>query len=237
MPSKTSKSPKTSRSTRRTTTRRTTARATSRKSSPRTSAKARTAATTRAKAKTTGRKTTARTTGSKAPTSPFASAFKSAVNRGTPCWNAITNVANRTGKTPKTVCNSLHKAGLIDRCKFNGQWVYWPTFKGKKAPATTTKACQTNMWQHFVDWCIASGFCTPEQLSKHTSSQKAFMTFCRKFWNKQFASGSTSGSTTRRRTSTTKSRSTGRKPSTRSRTTTRNYKFPQTGTRRTRRAA
>lgn len=155
--------------------------------------------------------------------SPYGTKFKNAINRGTPCWTAISKIAANAGKTPKTVCNSLFKAGCVDRCKFNGQWIYWPTFKAPKASATTTKNCQINMWQHFVDWCMATGYCKPEQLSNNASSQKAFMTFCRKFWNKQFngAAGST----------TTKSRTGSSKPA------TRNYKFPQTGTRRVRRAA
>ena len=52
-------------------------------------------------------------------TSPFATSFKSAINRGT-SWNvAVQNIANRNNKTVTFVWNSLFKAGLCNRQKFN----------------------------------------------------------------------------------------------------------------------
>ncbi len=160
-------------------------------------------------------------------TSPYATTFKSAIKRGTPCSVAVNNIATRTKKSPTVIYNSLFKAGLCFRQKFNGQWVYWAC-DGKKSNATTTKSTQWNMWQCFVDWCIASGHCTPEQLNKHCSSQTQFMNYCKKFWSKQFST--TSGSR--------KSGKTGRKTGS---TTPKSYKFPtakgRTGNRRFRKAA
>ena len=127
-------------------------------------------------------------------TSPYATTFKSAINRGTPCSVAVNNIATRTKKSPTVVYNSLFKAGLCFRQKFNGQWVYWAT-TGKKSNATVTKSTQWNLWQCFIDWCIASGNCTPEQLAKHCSSQSQFMSFCKKYWGKQFTGTSTSKTT------------------------------------------
>lgn len=148
-------------------------------------------------------------------TSPYATSFKSAINRGTPCSVAVQNIAKRTKKSPTVVFNSLHKAGLCDRQKFNGQWIYWPS-NCKKSSASAVKTCQWNMWQCFVDWCLASGYCTPEQLRKNATSQQAFMNFCKKFWSKQF-----SASTSRKSTTTTS------KPRSRKSTpTTSNFKFP-----------
>ena len=169
-------------------------------------------------------------------TSPYASAFKSAVRRGTPCNVAVQNIAKRKGTSPKTVFNSLYKAGICNRQKFNGQWIYWPCdSEFCNTTATTAKNCQTNFWQDFVDLCIASGHCTPEKLNKACGTQKDFMTYCRKFFAKQF-----NGKTTGRKTSNNK----GRKRTTSSRSTTRttssgNYKFPtgRTTSRRTRKAA
>jgi hypothetical protein len=89
--------------------------------------------------------------------SPYASSFTSAIKRGTPCSVVVNSIANRTKKTPSVIFNSLFKAGLVDRQKFNGQWVYWPV-NGKKTNATVTKNCQHNMWQWFVDWCVAGGW-------------------------------------------------------------------------------
>lgn len=171
-------------------------------------------------------------------TSPYATTFKSAIKRGTPCSVAVNNIATRTKKSPTVVYNSLYKSGLVDRQKFNGQWVYWATFAGK-SNATVTKGAQWNLWQCFVDWCIASGNCTPEQLSKKSFSQNEFMTFCKKYWNRQFntATASRKRSTTKGR----KTRATNRKRSTTRTSTPRNYKFPtvkpRTTSRRIRKAA
>ena len=168
--------------------------------------------------------------------SPHASSFKTAIKHGTPAGVAVNAIAKRSNKRPSAVFTSLHKAGLCHRQKFNGQYVYWAC-EGKKSNATIAKGLQLEIWQSFIDWCIASGHCKPEQLQKKIASQQEFMNFCRKFFNKQFSAGSSSTvrkSSTRRSTTNRKvKRITTRK----NRTTS--YKFPRanTTTRRYRRAA
>jgi hypothetical protein len=122
--------------------------------------------------------------------SPFATSFKSAINRGTPCFVAVCNIAKRTKKSPNQVFESLFKAGLCFRQKVSGQWIYWPC-NWNKTSVTNAKVCQHNMWQSFVDWCLCSGWCTPEQLHNHCGSQQEFFNYCKKFWNKQFTTGTT----------------------------------------------
>lgn len=165
---------------------------------------------------------------SKNPSSPFAPAFTSAINRGTPCWTAVNNIANRTGKTPTVIFNSLCKAGLCFRQKIGGQWIYWPCNTPKKTSGKNQKFCQNNMWQWFIEWCLATGCCTPNQLHNNCGSQPQFMNFCKKFWSRQFSAGT---STKTRKSSKRKSR----KPA------PRNYKFPtlrsSTSTRRYRKVA
>ena len=117
--------------------------------------------------------------------SPYDTAFSTAIKKGTPCSIAVNDTANRRNMTPTTVFNSLFKAGLCFRQKFNGQWVYWAV-EGKKSPATNWKNSQFNMWQNFIDWCIASGQCTPEQIWNNTGSQQEFMNWTKKFFNRQF---------------------------------------------------
>ena len=114
--------------------------------------------------------------------SPYASSFKSAMKLGTPCGVAVNTIAKNSKKSPKMVFESLFKAGLCFRQKFNGQFVYWTSEKCKKGTATVRNECQHNMWQCFIDWFISSGFCTPEQLKNHCGSQQEFMAFCRKFF-------------------------------------------------------
>ena len=197
-------------------------------------------------------------------TSPFASNFNSALKRGTPCSVAINSIAKSKKKTPKSIFESLFKAGLCFRQKFNGQWVYWASECTKKSTATSRNECQTNMWQNFIDWCISSGVCTPEQLKNHSGSQKEFMSFCKKFFAKQFSPATsakksktsrkpkrkTSATKARKRPMTSKKRSTttrAKKSSTKRKSTTRkstrksSYKFPtakkSTSTRRYRKVA
>ena len=193
--------------------------------------------------------------------SPYASSFKSAMKLGTPCGVAVNTIAKNIKKSPKMVFESLFKAGLCFRQKFNGQFVYWTSEKCKKGTATVRNECQHNMWQCFIDWFISSGFCTPEQLKNHCGSQQEFMAFCRKFFSKQISA--TTGkkkrkvrktgrkSTTRKRTTTkakkrkttirSKRRKTTRKPVGRKTTSRGSYKFPtakrRSSTRRYRRAA
>jgi hypothetical protein len=118
--------------------------------------------------------------------SPFTSQFKSMCKRGTPCSVAIKTIAAKCKKTPTVVMNSLCKAGVCCKQKFNGQWLCFPTFPCKTT-ASKCKPCQTAMWQCFVDWCCCNGCCTPNQLIKNSGSQSKFTSFCKKFWNKQFS--------------------------------------------------
>jgi len=142
-------------------------------------------------------------------TSPFASQFKSAIRRGTPASVAVENIASRQGTTMNQVFQSLFKVGLVFRQKMNGQWIYWPV-EGVKAKSTITRTAQWKLWQSFVDWAVASGYATPEQICSGKGSQQEFIQSLRKFFNKQFSS-TTSGSSSRRTsTSTSTSTSTGR---------------------------
>jgi len=124
--------------------------------------------------------------------SPYAASFKSGIKRGTPPFVIVNNLASRKNVNPQKVWESLFKGGLVNRQKFNGQWLYWPVECGTNFNATNTKVCQFNMWQWFVDWCICNGCCTPEQLDNNKGSQKEFEAYFKKFWNKQFNTGSKS---------------------------------------------
>ncbi len=181
--------------------------------------------------------------------SPHATSFKSAIKRGTPAGIAVDAIAKRSNKRPGAVFSSLHKAGLCHRQKFNGQSVYWAC-EAKKSTATVSKGLQLDFWQSYIDWCIASGQCTPDQLAGKASSQQEFMNYCRKFFNSQFSASSSSSRSSKssRGSTSTRNRSTvGRKAkrtTSRKRTIARksrptSYKFPQSGstTRRLRRAA
>lgn len=161
-------------------------------------------------------------------TSPYASAFKSAIKRGT-SWNvAVNNIASRNNKTPEFVWNSLYKADLCFRQKFNGKWIYIP-FDASKTNSTISKSSQYNTWQWFTEWCITSGVCKPQHFENNCGSQKEFMNWCRKYFGKQFTGSTT---TTRRVTGRSTSRkSTGRKSSSR-KSTSSSYKFPRTRARR-----
>ena len=166
------------------------------------------------------------------PKSPYASSFNTAVKNGTPGGLAIFNIAKRTGKNPSVIGNSLFHAGLVFRQKFNGQWVFWPV-NGKRSSAAKFKPVHTQMWQCFIDWAICNGFCKPEQLKKHIGSQKEFMTFCRKFFAKQFGPATSSK---RKRKSTKRTTTRARKSYSRKRRTSKAYayKFPRTRTSRKR---
>ena len=160
--------------------------------------------------------------------SPFASSFKSAVNRGTSYTAAVENIAKRNNTPTTFVWNSLYKANLVWRQKFNGQWIYFPT-SWNKGKAASWKNSQFECWQYFCEWFISNGYCTPENLKKHCGSQAEFMNFCRKYFAKQFNNN------------TTTRKSTGRKTTSKSKTTRKSYKFPASKstskTRRYRRAA
>ena len=47
--------------------------------------------------------------------SPYATAFKSAIKRGTSYNVAVNNIANRRNKNVTVIWNSLFKAGLVSR--------------------------------------------------------------------------------------------------------------------------
>lgn len=141
--------------------------------------------------------------------SPYATTFKSAIKRGTPAGKAVEAIAKRRNTNPSVIWNSLHKAGLCERQKFNGQWIYWPC-EDIKVNQTNAKAAQLDVWQNLIDWCIVSGNVKPQQLANNTGSQQEFMSYCKKFFNRQL---SATGTKTRRRTTarkaTSRKRSTG----------------------------
>ncbi len=157
--------------------------------------------------------------------SPYTTSFKSAIKRGIPAGVAVAGIAKRTNKSPSTILASLYKEGLCYRQKVNGQWIYWPC--EAKRSATQAKACQSQMWQSFIDWCISSGACKPELLEKNSGSQKEFMTYCRKFFNGQITGVGSSSSTksTRRSTSRPKTRLTA--SSRRTTSSKSSYPFPR----------
>ena len=78
--------------------------------------------------------------------SPFATSFKNAVKRGTSYNQAVRNIATRAQTTPQLDRETLSKARHCNRQKFNGQWIYWPSFDAKFT-ASTWKAGQFNMGQ------------------------------------------------------------------------------------------
>lgn len=164
------------------------------------------------------------------PKSPYATSFKSAIKRGTPAGIAVAAIAKRTGKNTQQVFSSLHRAGLCDRQKFNGQWVYWPAEPVKRSPSQA-KHCQIQMWQNLVDWCIASGNCKPEQLTKNAGSQNSFMAYCRKYFNRQLNGGTSLVS----KPASRKPKSRRSTPRSRTRTTSSSYKFPRAAGKTTRR--
>ena len=154
---------------------------------------------------------------SKTKKSPYAAAFKSGMKSGKGCWACVCAISKKTGVSTGTICQSLLNAGLCCRVKFNGTWLYWPTFTCK----TNMKNCnviQTTMWQCFIDWCCCCGFCTPKQLNSHCTSQKAFMSFCKKYFSKKAGTKAMTGKKSKK-TSKSKSRKT-------STWNGKNYKFP-----------
>ncbi len=182
--------------------------------------------------------------------SPFTTSFNTAIKKGTPCTEAVYTIANRTNKKASVIWQSLWKAGVVNRQKFNGQWIYWPTQWQKNwGKIASGKNCQTKCWQWFVDCCFQNGICTPTQMFNNCGTQTQFMTWFKKFFIKQFSGTfvNTGGkSTTRRRPkfgrnprrTTTGTKSYGRKTTrtgknSKSRGTTfgRNYKFSTNGKR------
>ena len=76
--------------------------------------------------------------------SPFGRSFQSAVDRGTPVSDAVSNIAKRQHMTEHSIYQSLFKAGHIQRQKFNGQWIHWPT-QGTKRSASTARETQVEL--------------------------------------------------------------------------------------------
>ena len=165
-------------------------------------------------------------------TSPYATAFKAAMKRGTSYNTAVNSIAGRSSKSTEQVWNSLYKAGLCFRQKFNGQWIYFP-WDISKSNSTTWKNSQFNSWQWFTEWCITSGNCRPEQFKNNCGSQKEFMTWCRKYFGKQFSGNNSparkSGRT--RKTAKTRTRKSSKSSSIRS-----SYKFSKSGSRKSARS-
>jgi len=157
------------------TTRRTTARWTTRKTSRRTTS--RTGTTRHSNTTCVTRRWAA---------SPYTQAFVAGCRTGQPCSTVINNICKRTGKNFNTVCASLCKAGVCRGQKFNGQWICWPNFK---VPTNNTwsKKAQWNLWQGFVDWCVTSGYCTPNNLNTKsaTGNQAQFMKNCQSLMSTQ----------------------------------------------------
>lgn len=152
--------------------------------------------------------------------SPFATSFNNACKRGTPFCTAVQNIAKRTGKNESTIWNSLYKAGLVWRQKFNGQWIYFPCNWEGKANASNKKSSQFNMWQCFIEYCVVNGFCTPEALKKHCGSQSEFESYCKKFWNKQFSGSKKSSASKGRKRPSVKRSSRNTSTASKKRTTT-----------------
>ncbi len=149
--------------------------------------------------------------------SPYAATYRAAVRSGTPTSKAVAAIARTYKTTTTTVYASLYKAGVCNRQKCAGQWVYWPCDGAKTSPRYA-RYCQAEIWQQVIDWCIATGKYKPQQITNNAANQQKFVTFCHR------AIGTFN-----------------RKPATAARTTARkatSYKFPQTTTaRRYRRAA
>jgi len=159
--------------------------------------------------------------------SPFTTSFKSAIKRGMPFMTAVANIAKRNNKSTDFVCNSLFKAGVMCRQKFNGSWLYWPTEMNGTFNATSKKECRFDMWQSFVQWALCCGFTTPEKLNDCASTQADFEAFCKKFWSKQFTTNSRTRPTSKSKTRTSRGTSSRARKTT---TARKNTKSPRSRT-------
>lgn len=157
----------------------------------------------------------------KSGTPNFGASFRNAVKRGTPATTAVWNIARKHGKTETAIWNWLFNNGFVNRKKVGGSWVYWPNFEfnGK----TNTGGFKPFSFQQFINWAIASGYCTPQQVNQ-LKTQKDFFNFFGPFfaqqfgwtvlsgWNatqvKNFGGGTTSNgrSTSKKRTATRKNK-------------------------------
>lgn len=120
----------------------------------------------------------------------FASNFRSAVNRGTPAPIVVWNLSQKTGKSQSWIWNHLFSNKLVNRRKFNGSWLYWPSFQKKSQ--NNNKTFSMNVWQQIACWAVASGFCTPEQIAS-LKSQKDFINFFGPFFSQNWSWSVNSG--------------------------------------------
>jgi hypothetical protein len=177
---KTNRTKKTNRKARKTTARKSAARKTTRK---------------------TGRKTTRKTT-RKVGTSKtsktitaIAKQFISGMKSGKGFTTVINGISKKTNKNFSTICQTLTKSGLCFSTKVNGTKVFWPNFTSK-ATKNTTNAAQATWCQAMVEWCLATGSCTPRQLQNNSGNQKSFLTFCTNCCTKAITGKSAAGSAT-----------------------------------------
>ena len=130
--------------------------------------------------------------------SPYAATFRAAVRGGTQASKAVAAIAKHNNTTPTTVYTSLYKAGVCNRQKCNGQWVYWPC-DGAKASSKHARNSQAEIWQQVIDWCIVSGQYSPAQVTNSADNQQHFVTFCHsaitRFNRKPATAAKRSGST------------------------------------------
>jgi hypothetical protein len=143
--------------------------------------------------KATARKTTRKAGTSKAITA-IAKQFISGLKSGKGFTTVINGIAKKTKKNYNAVCQTLCKSGLCYCTKINGVKVYWPNFTSK-ATKNTTNITQAAWCQAMVEWCLATGCCTPRQLLNNSTNQKSFVTFCTNCCTKAIT-GKTAGANT-----------------------------------------
>jgi len=136
----------------------------------------RTKKTTRTARKTTTRKTTRKAGTSKTITA-IAKQFISGMKTGKGFTTVINGICKKTGKNYNTICQTLCKSGLCCCCTINGTKIWWPNFTSK-ASKTTCNTAQAACCQAMVEWCLATGCCTPRQLQNNSKTATTLMTFC-----------------------------------------------------------
>ncbi len=118
--------------------------------------------------------------------SPYATAFQSAIRRGIPAGEAVTAISRRHNKAAQIIFGSLYKAGLVQRRRIDGQWIYWPVQKLARS-ASAVRLSRARLWQSVIDVCIADGSCGPEQVQAITGDQP-FAAFIRQIATKEIGS-------------------------------------------------
>ena len=117
-------------------------------------------------------------------TNKFGTSFKSAVNRGTPAPVAVQNIVSKTkNATPSKVWNNLLSNDYVQRRKVSGSYIYFSNFKPTKRVSGSNFKNET--FQTIVNWAIATGYCTPEQVGA-LKTQKDFFNFFGPFIASQF---------------------------------------------------